>query len=384
MSQSAFRVVVGVVVSVGLASAARGQVTSYSMAINQAASGLNATSEFSFDAAGVLRGDWNATSNPGGTRTALGFQFFPPLPFGPTQNDNIPVTLGGAVSGPVDTATAGAFTLTLDEGAGVLTIGGLAADLLAGGVLTLPATVSLAPQTFRTAAPTFVYPGVPISLPIGELSVSTLTMTQVGAGAPGVLTPTGPGTYDFTVAPVVVIEGEADLLGNPIAIPGVPAPLVLTGQITVSGSTATLTSVQAIMQGQTTAVGTALPEFPLELPTFTAGVTAGVLLNLTLEDITTALDGTLTLAASGDAVTPSCAPDLTTGAIAGQPGYGEPNGVVSNEDFFYFLAQFTAGNAAVADVTTSAIAGGAGYGEPNGVINNEDFFYYLSIYAAGC
>ncbi|MEZ6233837.1 MAG: GC-type dockerin domain-anchored protein [Phycisphaerales bacterium] len=79
-----------------------------------------------------------------------------------------------------------------------------------------------------------------------------------------------------------------------------------------------------------------------------------------------------------------CEPDLTTGAIAGQPGYGVPNGILNNDDFFYYLAQFAAGNLAVADLTTGAIAGQPGYGVPNGVINNDDFFYYLAIFAAGC
>ncbi len=79
-----------------------------------------------------------------------------------------------------------------------------------------------------------------------------------------------------------------------------------------------------------------------------------------------------------------CEPDLTTGAIPGQAGYGVPNGILNNDDFFYFLAQFAAGNIAVADVTTTAIPGSPGYGVPNGVINNDDFFYYLSIFSAGC
>ena len=80
----------------------------------------------------------------------------------------------------------------------------------------------------------------------------------------------------------------------------------------------------------------------------------------------------------------TCEPDLTTGAIAGQPGYGVPNGTLNNDDFFYYLAQFAAGNTAVADLTTGAIAGQPGYGVPNGVITNDDFFYYLALFAAGC
>ncbi|MEZ6234265.1 MAG: GC-type dockerin domain-anchored protein [Phycisphaerales bacterium] len=78
-----------------------------------------------------------------------------------------------------------------------------------------------------------------------------------------------------------------------------------------------------------------------------------------------------------------CDPDLTTGAIAGQPGYGVPNGVLNNDDFFYYLALFAANDPA-ADLTTGAIAGQPGYGVPNGIINNDDFFYYLALFAAGC
>jgi hypothetical protein len=74
----------------------------------------------------------------------------------------------------------------------------------------------------------------------------------------------------------------------------------------------------------------------------------------------------------------------TSTAIAGQTGYGSPNGVVNNDDFFYFLAHFAAGNLAVCDMTTTAIAGQPGYGAPDGVLNNDDFFYYLALFAAGC
>ena len=61
-----------------------------------------------------------------------------------------------------------------------------------------------------------------------------------------------------------------------------------------------------------------------------------------------------------------------------------PNGILNNDDFFYYLSQFAAANLAVADLTTTAIPGSLGYGVPNGVINNDDFFYYLTIFAAGC
>lgn len=78
-----------------------------------------------------------------------------------------------------------------------------------------------------------------------------------------------------------------------------------------------------------------------------------------------------------------CPPDLTTTADPFAPGFGEPNGILNSEDFFYYLLLFANANPE-ADLTTTAIPGTTGYGTPNGVINNDDFFYYLSIFAEGC
>jgi hypothetical protein len=79
----------------------------------------------------------------------------------------------------------------------------------------------------------------------------------------------------------------------------------------------------------------------------------------------------------------ACAADLTSTAVPGQAGYGYPNGALNNDDFFFYLALFSAGDAR-ADLTTGAVAGQPGYGVPNGVNTNDDFFYYLSQFAAGC
>ncbi|MCA9287280.1 MAG: hypothetical protein KDA05_01770 [Phycisphaerales bacterium] len=79
-----------------------------------------------------------------------------------------------------------------------------------------------------------------------------------------------------------------------------------------------------------------------------------------------------------------CLADLTTTAIAGSAGYGDPNGVLDNQDFFFYIAEFAAGNLLRCDLTTSAIPGTPGYGVADGVLSNEDFFYYLNQFAQGC
>ncbi|MEZ6232923.1 MAG: GC-type dockerin domain-anchored protein [Phycisphaerales bacterium] len=83
-------------------------------------------------------------------------------------------------------------------------------------------------------------------------------------------------------------------------------------------------------------------------------------------------------------ITGACPADLTTTAVAGAPGYGEPDGVLNNEDFFYYLAQFAEHNLEVADLTTTAVPGAPGFGVPDGILTNEDFFYYLILFAQGC
>lgn len=81
---------------------------------------------------------------------------------------------------------------------------------------------------------------------------------------------------------------------------------------------------------------------------------------------------------------PTCRPDLTTTALPGTPGYAQPDGVVNNDDFFFYLSAFAAGNLAVADLTAGSIPGQPGYATPDGLINNDDFFVYLTLFAAGC
>lgn len=78
-----------------------------------------------------------------------------------------------------------------------------------------------------------------------------------------------------------------------------------------------------------------------------------------------------------------CRPDFTTSATPGAPGFGEPDGVVNDEDFFYYLFLFSSA-AHGADMTATAVPGSPGYAVPSGVINNDDFFYYLTIFVAGC
>ncbi|MEZ6233860.1 MAG: GC-type dockerin domain-anchored protein [Phycisphaerales bacterium] len=86
----------------------------------------------------------------------------------------------------------------------------------------------------------------------------------------------------------------------------------------------------------------------------------------------------------------ACLPDFTSGSLPGQPGYGVPNGILNNDDFFYYLTLFGTNTGcspncpSPPDLTGVAFPGNPSYGVPNGVLNNDDFFYFLTKFAEGC
>ena len=325
----------------------------YTLAIDPQASGLTAAMGFDVDTAGSLIGDWIPDTNPAGTRTKPGLFGT----FGSDENLPVAVALGIALAGDLDTMTGGSLGVTLDTGAGLITIEGLAADLLAGGPAALPATLSLSPESFRTRQPDSVYLGIPLDLPIGDLTIVGLTLTQVGT-APGALVEIEPGRYGFAVAGAAEMAGMVEMLGVPTEIPPTPMALVLSGEIVIAGETATLTSVQSFDLNDIQNPGALLPEFPMDVPTILPpGETAHLLMNLVLEQVATSLVGDLTLSASGS-VAP-CAGDFNA------------DGAVDTRDVIAFLNAWSAGEA------------GADFND-DGVIDTRDVVAFLNAWAGSC
>jgi len=332
--------------------------------VDAGASGLDGTQTVGVETSGTLIGNWDPVDNPTGTRTKPGIFGA----FGDTENLPVDVTLSGQIGGPLQTAPTGTFRLMLDPAAGTVELTDLALDLLGGVPLQRPATVTFQTPAFRTRNPSSTYPGgVPITLPIGSVTLGLLTATQVGGPSLGTLTETGPGTYDFAVAAAVTYTLAADFLGTPLAPPPVPGVFVLGGQVVITGATARLTSVRPIELAGTQNPGFALPEFPLALPTvLPPGGTANVLMNLTLDEVGFALDATATIAADGVVGPPPLTGDMNCDgvvdfddidpfvlALAGPVAYGaqypdcrwlnadcDGNGAVNFADIDAFVALF--------------------------------------------
>ena len=278
-------------VSAGLAS---GQV--YDFTINSTPSGLSGTAGIDVDTTGTLIGNYDATSNPTGTRTKPGIFGT----FGETENVAVGVTLGVALSGPVNSHASGGFRMGLEMDSGAVSFSNYSVNFLQSGPVSLPSTLALSFASFRTRNPTSTYiGGIPLNIPFGDASMTRLEAEQI-APTQGTLVSTGPGLFDFSVTAPVNITAEFTFLGTPLALPALPAAITLEGQISVSGTTAHLLSIQPFTLSNSTQPGIALPQFPLDLPTILPpGLTASVLFDLTLDTITSGLNTTLTTDATG-------------------------------------------------------------------------------------
>lgn len=262
-------------------------------------SGVSGNLALSARTQGTLVGNYDPDTNPTGTRTKPGLFG----PFGPTENVPVNVSIVAAVGGNINRQTSGSFRADVRGGAGTIIFENLSLNFLANGPLSLPVTLTIAGQSFRTRNPTSTYilPPQGISIPIGSITVSQFTAVQTGAGA-GVLTPVAPNQFSFTAGVPVDLTIAANLLGNPIA-QTVPFVLPLQGTVTVSGSTALITATQPINLQQTFNPNLDLPPFELGLPTILPpGQTANLIFDLVLEEVSVNADLDLNLRAEGTLV----------------------------------------------------------------------------------
>lgn len=288
-----------------VASAAAG-ATPYAFSLDASQSGFLGKASARALTSGTLIGDYDVDTNPTGTRTKPGILGS----FGATENVDVPVTLGPELGGDVDSSAAGGFQMSLDLIAGTVELANYEVDLLADGPVSLPASVTLEYSSFRSRSPDSLFiGGIPIAIPIGSADLVSLRATQAIAGSVGTLTPAGPNAYDFTVATVVQLEGEFTSPLGSTTIPGIPLPLVIQGQLSLSGLEASLLAMTPLMFDPTANPNMTIPQFGFGLPTILPpGGTANVLFDLSLSEIATSLVGTQTLVANGRLIPePACA-----------------------------------------------------------------------------
>ena len=229
--------------------------------------------------AGSFVGNWDAATNPTGTRTVPGV-------FGGTSTTNTPIPYVAELAAGIDMekAPTGAFRVRVPTNGAVATIEGLNFDLLGGDTAALGVTVDLTFATFRTFNPTSLYIGTsalpPIPLASGQISALRVEQTEP-ARAGVVVTPVG--TMFAGSVPVEFVI-EISLLGQPLVSERIPAELPIAGMVGEDGTAPTATI--AIKDG----FSIPLPEIPafedqpIALPTILPpGGTANLLFDGTID-----------------------------------------------------------------------------------------------------
>jgi hypothetical protein len=269
---------------------------------------------------GTLIGDWDEVSNPDGTRTLPGV-------WGGSGNNPIPIDLTLTIDFDGDSVPAGPLTLTLDPKTSSATITGLDWTVLPETVLSATVTGTVLYETFRTAAPDSLYPGgIPVDIPLGEATVSDVTILQT-ASAVGAATPIDgqPGAHDILVpvpAMVSMVVSSETIGELPMEFPII---LTIDGVHQVGDATDMLImAVESILDESSDLPNEPLPTIPIEMPTVLppGDETAGILLNLT----PTSVSAQLAINA-----------DLTAAHQQSMPGDVNGDGLVNTDDLLAVL-----------------------------------------------
>ncbi len=314
---------------------------SFTYSLDPALSDVSVNADVLLDLTGDLKGVFDSTANPGGTRTISGL-------FGdPGTNAEIPLSLGLGVSLDLGGAGAGSFTLIYDPLTGEVGVDELFATVGAGTTSQVDLSVTLAYDTFRTAAPGALFiGGIPLTLPLGAATASDITLIQ-SAPAVGTATPSAtPGLFDVTLVVPVDLSLVVDLGalggGTPTPVGPIPFALPISGAFDLGACDTRLEAVssQSLSQSIPSPFPLAFDDLPLDLPTILPpGSTANLLLTAGLDTLT--LDGTInsTLVATapdGRVQNVCFAQSNSTGLGAVLAAGGSPS--VANEDLAFTVS----------------------------------------------
>ena len=170
--------------------------------------------------AGTFIGNYDAVTNPTGTRTRLG-------PFGGSGNN--PISFSSTVKPTLDLAFplgTPVFSFCVqDDGQGNATVTCVEFDMIRGTPSPITIDLTITFPSFNTQQPTAIFFGVTnltLPLPAGEISQAMAVQTKP---ATGTLVPTKGGTLLLTALVPVELSFQASVLGQVIEVP--PTAVVL-------------------------------------------------------------------------------------------------------------------------------------------------------------
>lgn len=359
----------GLCVSTLMAPEASASGTAYAFTVSQPTSSLTYSFTSSAPFTGTMIGE-NSPLKPANEQTRT--KRLPPFTFTcgsltATQNDVVTISATIAASGSTGTTAirpAGTFKLGIDTAASTSVLQDFNVNLVASGAIEATANLNnFTYQSFCAINPGCTAPFlVPISLPLGTVSVTSLVAAQApGAPESGTLSANGPNAWNFSVPCTLTVTPAISFSGTTVPADPQTVASVFAGTITVSGATATMTGSAALNYAPPTNT-TPAPQAPtpFTIPS-TSTLCPGInlILTITITSSSVTSSNTANLAAAGTKI--ACRCDANN------------NGGLEVQDIFDFLNLWFAGSP-LADFN----GGGLGV---------QDIFDFLSCWFAkplGC
>ena len=267
------------VMGIATAAVASDPPVTFQLSIDPTASTLDIDFGLGLSFAGSLIGDYDAKSNPEGTRTVPGI-------FG-NNNANLPIPLTGGVGLSIQTNGAPESEVEFVIGDGPLGwVRGLSFGFVQSGPTGVLVDLSFEWDTFRTFQPTFLYPGgIPLNLSLPVFDVTSIGFQQ-GQLATAVYLPADDqgNRFFFSLVPgAVTIEGT--LLGEALTLT-TPLPVPIFGTLTAQKDGYSVDVTFSLSESfSVTLPLPALPPIPFELPTLPDQPTSGVLLTIDIDGL---------------------------------------------------------------------------------------------------
>ncbi len=289
---------------------------------------------------GTWIGDYDAATNPGGTRTIPGL-------FGGSGNNAIPYSMVIRPEIAIDQAVpTGGFTVSIDTATGAVSISGLSIDLLGAGEGAVATSILLTYSTFRTVSPNSTFIGISnLEIPLDAGTLDEADAIQAGP-ATGTATQGRDGSWSFSLAVPVDISVSGSAAGTPFASTA-PGALVLAGSIVIDGDQLSLASSGQVDESTSVPAAPPIAGVPFPLPTILPpGATANLLLSGAFAEGTATTAATASLQAAGTRIT--------------VPGDLNGDGVVNGIDLGILLGAWGARGAA--DLNADGVVNGIDLG----------------------
>jgi hypothetical protein len=338
------------------------------------------TSALTLNFSGSLRGNYDATTNPTGTRTATLTNIFFPGPF-PAAPANATITINNSSAsgtGSPNTSPRGTLVLRFNSFSRTVELLGVNINAIGPSAApTLGINVTFSSQNFRTQAPAYSYPisilgSTPI--PLGSATITQLQVTQAGS-AVAIGTPRAGGGVDFSITVPAVVSGIVNFQGTltPIDIPQI---LTVTGFLVPSanGSTATASASFSLNATQALPAVPGDPANPLPFPFPAPPPNPADAPPANLLAVLNVTGGTATL--TGSSTLPSSGPSTTIADVASANQVRLADAQRTADDIIVFLGAYFAADA-LADV-----AGANQSLTPDGQFTADDIIVFLGAYFA--